>query len=470
MNAYFAHKHLKAEVDMRSFAPKNITTNWRTIAAYFSLFIVLFVAGIMVVASSKEIENRYGEFAYNSTHKLMLLLNSDQNNEFIHSKTIDQVFHPISLGPTQGQELEDRIRTNTANFESYGRLIESPKEKLTFNEVTVAWNNYILSREKFFSLKGNEDSALNYYRSIHKKAYDHLQNSVQALSNDLSNVITEERTEITAFVNRSHLRINIFIVTGMVLLVILGVLVFRGVNDLYRRNRELQHLQGQLVENEIEKQKEISRVTLIAQERERHELGKELHDNVNQLLSTAKLHLDSSLYNTNGQREQLIMRGRDLVNMGIEELRKLSRSLAPPSLGDLTLQESIEELVNDFKLVNDAKIGLAIRKLDEDRLSDGLKTSIYRIIQEQLNNIRKYAAASEINIVLEHYDDHVTLKIQDNGRGFDVKAKRKGMGITNIINRAQIYNGTVLLDAAPQMGCMLQIRFSLVPVKLEKMV
>jgi signal transduction histidine kinase len=449
---------------MRNFDRKEITTNWRSVAAYFLLFGVLLIAGILVITSSKSIEKKYGEFASTATQKLVLLFNTGANNEFIQAKSIDQVFHPISLGSVQETALEQKIVSNENNLNSYGNLLESENEKQSYSLLQQSWDAYMLSREHFFSLKENEDSAITYYRSVHKKAYDKLQASLSALSVTLSSTINAEDKAINNFVVVSHIRINSLIGAGIVLLCILGVLVFRGAKNLYAQNKLLHGLQHQLLEKEIEKQKEISRATLTAQELERHELGKELHDNVNQILSTSKLYLDSSFYNTNGQREQLIVRSRDLINMAIEALRKLSRSLAPPSLGDLTLQESVEDLVSDYNLAHDARIELTLHGLEEEKMSDGLKTSVYRIMQEQLTNIRKYADASLIRMGLEQTRDHLTLKIQDDGRGFDIKTKRKGMGITNIINRAQIYNGIVLLDSAPSKGCTLQIRFALPPI------
>ena len=99
--------------------------------------------------------------------------------------------------------------------------------------------------------------------------------------------------------------------------------------------------------------------------------------------------------------------------------------------------------------------------LNEDRLSEDLKISIYRIIQEQLNNIRKHAQASKVHLLLEHSDNNMSLFIDDDGRGFDVHSKRKGLGITNIINRAETFNGNVELVSSPGKGCSTHINFKL---------
>jgi PAS domain S-box-containing protein len=225
--------------------------------------------------------------------------------------------------------------------------------------------------------------------------------------------------------------------------------------------REKHRLKDQISKQKILKQKEITRATIKAQEKERLELGRELHDNVNQILSTSKLFIENSLHNPEKQ-EEMLTRGKNLINSCIEELRKLSRFLAPPSLGDLTLRESIQEIAEEYNQIDGKRtIDYAIVDLNEDGLSEDLKISIYRIIQEQLNNIRKHAQASKVHILLEHGNNNISLFIEDNGRGFDVHSKRKGLGITNIINRAETFNGSVELVSSPGRGCSMLINFKL---------
>lgn len=225
--------------------------------------------------------------------------------------------------------------------------------------------------------------------------------------------------------------------------------------------KEKHRLKEQISKQKILKQKEITRATIKAQERERLELGRELHDNVNQILSTSKLFIENSVHNPERQ-EEMLTRGKNLINSCIEELRKLSRFLAPPSLGDLTLRESIQELAEEYNQIDGKRtIDYAIVSLDEDNLSEDLKISIYRIIQEQLNNIRKHARASRVHILLEHGENNIYLFIEDNGCGFDVHSKRKGLGITNIINRAETFNGGVELVSSPGRGCSMRINFRL---------
>ncbi len=232
--------------------------------------------------------------------------------------------------------------------------------------------------------------------------------------------------------------------------------------------KEKHYLTDQINKQKINRQKEITRATIKAQEKERLELGRELHDNVNQILSSSKLFIENAVHNPDKQ-EEMLNRSKNLINSCIEELRKLSRFLTPPTLGDLTLRESIEEIVDEYNQIDGKKtVEHMISHLDEDKLSDDLKISLYRIIQEQLNNIRKHARASKVYIRLRHGNNKIALDIEDNGCGFDINAKRKGLGITNIINRAETFNGGVQIISSPGRGCSIYINFQLSTVSMIK--
>jgi PAS domain S-box-containing protein len=221
-------------------------------------------------------------------------------------------------------------------------------------------------------------------------------------------------------------------------------------------SRTLQ-LQHDLMEEKVNKQIEVTRATLDAQEKERSELGRELHDNVNQMLGTAKLYLSYGLGHKKVQSE-FVKKSMEIIHSAIDELRHLSKSLIPPSLV-MGLRTAIDELINGISLLTGMTVKTEIPFVNEQSISQGLKISIFRIIQEGLNNIIKYAAATEIKVAIDQQTDYLDLRIEDNGNGFDVNAKRNGIGLSNIINRAEAYNGTVNINSEPGKGCALHIRF-----------
>ena len=102
-------------------------------------------------------------------------------------------------------------------------------------------------------------------------------------------------------------------------------------------------------------------------------------------------------------------------------------------------------------------ISLASSNFNEKVLGESLKLMIYRIVQEQINNILKHAAASKVTISIETDTDNIYLSIVDNGIGFDSNKKSKGIGLRNIDNRVKFYSGTANIISGNGKGCRLEI-------------
>jgi len=98
------------------------------------------------------------------------------------------------------------------------------------------------------------------------------------------------------------------------------------------------------------------------------------------------------------------------------------------------------------------------------------KLAIYRILQEQLNNVMKHAEASKVWITLVQNETSTVLIVRDNGKGFDKSVNTNGMGLNNMISRAKIFGGTVEIDSSPGRGCTLHVDFPLVTEDVEMQV
>lgn len=214
------------------------------------------------------------------------------------------------------------------------------------------------------------------------------------------------------------------------------------------------------VENKryIEATKAVAQAVVDAQEKERAEIGYELHDNVNQILSTAKLYLDLAKSDER-QRIALIAKSSQSIYNAISEIRQISRSLVPGSISDLGLTASITDLVESIQLTKTIVVEFRHKGDIDANITDKCKLMIFRIIQEQVTNVLKHAEASALLIKLYADEDSVNLSVSDNGKGFDkeaVKAK-KGMGLYNIANRTELFNGTLNIVSSPGKGCKLNI-------------
>jgi signal transduction histidine kinase len=156
----------------------------------------------------------------------------------------------------------------------------------------------------------------------------------------------------------------------------------------------------------------------------------------------------------------MLVKSLGIIDECISEIRTICKSLVPPSLGEVSLKESLEALTLPLKLA-DMSTRLIVHNMREDDLSDALKISVYRIVQEQLNNIIKHSSATNVIVCLRQKPGKLLLKIEDDGVGFDPNTKKSGIGITNILNRSNTFNGKAVIDSSPGKGCRLHISFSI---------
>jgi PAS domain S-box-containing protein len=221
---------------------------------------------------------------------------------------------------------------------------------------------------------------------------------------------------------------------------------------------ERKMLEKELLLNELEKQKAINQATVDTQEHERGEIGKELHDNVNQVLTTTKLYLDLA-QNSPELKDEMIQKSTNNIINVINEIRQLSRSLMDPSIGDLGLIDSIKDLTENINLTRKLQVKLNVDENLEGLLDQNHKLTVFRIIQETMNNALKHAKANTVHVSIVKVRKHIQVTIEDNGIGFDMHSVKKGVGLKNIQNRVYLINGNYTVDTAPGKGCRIFIKF-----------
>src|SRR5258705_673417 len=201
--------------------------------------------------------------------------------------------------------------------------------------------------------------------------------------------------------------------------------------------------------------KKIADMIARARENERKMIGRELHDNVNQILSTVKVFME--MLHPHGEKEKDIRnKSVEYIIMAIDEIRKISRELVAPKQKMKGLADSINTIIDDIHFSTPIKIVFrhhpGVEYLDEDK-----KTALLRIVQEQLKNIVSYSKAKEVIIKIDVRDGKVIMEIKDNGVGFDAGKMTKGIGLSNIYERAIFFKGSFNLKTAVGKGCVLMI-------------
>jgi len=214
-------------------------------------------------------------------------------------------------------------------------------------------------------------------------------------------------------------------------------------------------MQQELLNRTIQEQKTVTRAVLTAEEKERNKIGQELHDNVNQILASVKLYLSLALEKDKTAREEIMNTSIKLVDDAIGEIRALSRKEVTP-----LRKINLEELILSVKEKLDASTSIKttfVYSVNGKIIGDDLKLNIYRIVQEQVNNILKHAGASSVNIQVTGDDAFLFVDIADNGKGFDLSAKREGIGLANMVNRVESFNGQLRIHSRPGEGCRVEI-------------
>ena len=219
---------------------------------------------------------------------------------------------------------------------------------------------------------------------------------------------------------------------------------------------ELRLLEQQRLEEKIDEQKEQARIMLQAQERERNQLGRELHDNISQLLAVVKMKLEFAKAHYE-KGIPIIGECLNHIQSTIRETRNLSHRMVMPEFEVNSFQYMLQLLAADYTN-EDRMVDLQISGLDEQTISVDIKQALYRIVQEQLTNIEKYAYASKVAIHLSMGKRCISMVIADNGQGFDMSKKAGGIGLTNIHHRVKSHDGTVEITSEPKNGCSIHVR------------
>ena len=228
------------------------------------------------------------------------------------------------------------------------------------------------------------------------------------------------------------------------------VLALQDVTEIKQANTRI-HLQ------QLHHRQELARHILEAQEIERNRWAQELHDNVCQVLTVAKLYQEHAAgqYGQNPFQEK----AQAMVVKAINDIRQISALIKPPTFSDTTLTEAITSLFSTLERFDNTAYKLSLLPEVEDVLSEGHKVLLYRVIQEGLNNTVKYAAATEVSVEVDLHGSMVDMRLCDNGKGFSPKAVSAGIGLQNIRSRLQAFAGQLMISSSPGGGCELRAQF-----------
>lgn len=241
---------------------------------------------------------------------------------------------------------------------------------------------------------------------------------------------------------------------------------------LSQNHREREELMAEL------RVKEEMRVHLLekvisAQEEERKRIARELHDETSQALTSImvglKLLESDSVYWSAGNRLQQM---RDIVARTLDEVHYLARELRPSVLDDMGLAVALERYVRDYAKNYAIEVDFHVSGFEGQRAPAPVEVALYRIVQEALTNVAKYAKANSVSVLLDLRDGYVSAIVEDDGCGFDLERlagrPEQGLGFFGMQERAALLGGTFKIESKPGSGTTVFIKIPLGPKKLTE--
>ncbi len=316
------------------------------------------------------------------------------------------------------------------------------------------------SLSEVYALQGNYKQAYEA-RTMYEAAKDSVVNEetnqrIAELMAEFETAQKEQEILLKEIEIQRQQEINKFQMAGfgvvVVFLLIAGALFFRLTR--IKQKAEIQ-------EAIAREQKGRFKAVIDAQEQERKRIAQDLHDGLGQLLSTARLNvsaLEDSLDNTDLESEKIWHNALELIDESVQEVRNVSHNMMPSALIRLGLVAALREQISKINHAGKVAVKLETEGMDT-RLDEAVEITLYRVIQEVLNNAIKHSKASEIVVRIEKVQGSLQLSVKDDGQGLDLQLIKhsRGIGWKNIYSRVELINGIIDMNSSPGVGTNIQV-------------
>lgn len=202
------------------------------------------------------------------------------------------------------------------------------------------------------------------------------------------------------------------------------------------------------------------RVEELATVQERDRIARDIHDSLGHSLTVYGIHLEAALRllrSNPTKAEALLLEVKQLNSKTLQEVRQSVTALRSDPLRERSLTAAIADLVTEFQRSTDIPPTCIIQL--KSPLFRELSVVIYRIVQESLTNICKYATATEVSVSIVQSATHLQVSIQDNGKGFELSQNTTGFGLQGMQERTLALSGQLEIITAPNQGCLMNVIF-----------
>lgn len=248
----------------------------------------------------------------------------------------------------------------------------------------------------------------------------------------------------------------VFVVSSLTILLILILVILFVV--AYQKRIATQRNKLDTIEREHQMQ--LLQATLTVQERERKRIASDLHDDIGSLLSALKLNVQFLEESESNERQKTFLeKTRVKLESGIEQVRRISHDMYPPTLQKLGLWEALKDLlqsIDESKSTTTSISGIP----DQLRLNATSELSVFRVMQELVTNSLRHSDATNLSIEIHQTQQGITIQYADNGQGMEEDATKNGLGFLNMRSRIEAINGTIHFQSARGKGIQTTIELT----------
>jgi len=252
--------------------------------------------------------------------------------------------------------------------------------------------------------------------------------------------------------------LNYILIGSAFTLLIISLLTFRN----YKQKQKIQ--EQRISELEKEKQLTATEAVLKGEEQERTRLAKDLHDGLGGMLSGIKYSLNTMKGNLimTPDNSQAFERSMDMLDSSIKEMRRVAHNMMPEALVKFGLDTALKDLCNDINQSGALQVNYLSIGMENAAIEQTTAITIYRIVQELINNTMKHAAAKTAVVQVTKTNNQLAVTVEDDGQGFDTSVlnQSKGIGWSNIQNRVDFLKGTLDVQSEKEKGTSVHIELN----------
>lgn len=350
-------------------------------------------------------------------------------------------------------------------YELAGKQLDSAIQTAQQDENTDALGNLYKTYSTFYYLQGNIKNGEKYFFKYDSLISAGDLKSLNFYTEELETKYETEKKETQIKLQQAQIgqkdTINYILIGSTIALLVISVLIYRN----YKNRQNLQ--QAKIDELETEKRLTATEAVLKGEEQERTRLAKDLHDGLGGMLSGIKFSLSNMKENLvmTPDNVQAFERSIDMLDSSIREMRRVAHNMMPEVLVKYGLDTALKEFCNDISRSGAIQVSYQSMGMDTAYIDQTVATTVYRIVQELVNNVLKHAGAQNVLVQLHRTEQEkiLAITVEDDGKGFDTNnlGKSGGMGWKNIQNRVEFLKGKVDIQSSQGKGTSVMIEINI---------